>query len=299
MSLAPARGTGRQAQAFAASPVFALASLPVLAFFAVFIGWLLFISVLKPAVFAVYTAEFTLENYVKVFTSRIYYEALLRSIWLSALSTVFTVLVAYPIAYHICRRAGRLKGAYIAIVASVFLVTFVIKIYAWQILLERAGLVDRLLQLVGLVSEPTRLIGTGTGILIGLVYASLPYMILSLVTAIEKVPRDVEHAAACAGAAPNHVFRTVTLPLTMPGIVTGALFTFALNVAAFIVPALLGGGTITMAGLLIQRVSVGVGTAGGNWPLAAALSVVLLAVSALFSLGLVRVFSSRRWRLAA
>ncbi|MBX3539455.1 MAG: ABC transporter permease [Chelatococcus sp.] len=299
MSAVPVRGSRRPDLPFAASPAFALASLPVLAFFAVFIGWLAVISVFKPSVFAVYTANFTLENYIKVFTSRIYYEALLRSIWLSALSTVFTVLIAYPIAYHICRRAGHLKGAYIAIVASVFLVTFVIKIYAWQILLERAGLVDRLLQLLGFTQGPTRLIGTETGILIGLVYASLPYMILSLITAVEKVPRDVEHAAAVSGAPPLTVFRTVTLPLTMPGIVTGALFTFALNVAAFIVPALLGGGTITMAGLLIQRVSVGVGTAGGNWPLAAALSVVLLAISALFSLGLVRVFSSRRWRLAA
>ncbi len=284
--------------AFGGRWTFALASLPILLFFAICLGWLMLLSLFRPSVYALYVPALTLDNYARIFASPVYLGSLLRSVRLAALSTAITALLGLPIALHICRGAGRLKGWYIAVVAAVLLVTFVVKIYAWQILLQGSGVVDLALRATGLVTRPISLIGTETGVLIGLVYASLPYMILCLVAGLEKIPADIEHAAACSGARPARVLLTITLPLAMPAMVSGALFAFALSVAAFVVPALLGAGRIAMAGLEIQRVSVGLGMSGGNWPLAAALSVLLLAVSALFSLALVSMFSSRRWRLA-
>ena len=154
---------------FGGNPVFAAASLPVLLLFGACVAWLLAISVFHPAVYSVYVPGFTAENYFRVLTSRIYQAALLRSVRLALVSTAITLVIGYPMAFHICRHAGRMRKVWIALVASVLMVTFVVKIYAWQLLLERSGAVDVALRALHLTNGPTRLIGTESGVLIGLV----------------------------------------------------------------------------------------------------------------------------------
>ncbi|WP_176086864.1 ABC transporter permease [Martelella sp. HB161492] len=290
------RRSGKRSRHFAASPLYAIAGLPMGLIFGACLVFLVVISFFKPSVFALFEPGFSLANHIKASTSPLYSRAIVLSVVYALIATPIAALIAYPMAFFIARYAGRLKGFFIAIVVSVFLVTFVVKIFAWQILLQQSGPVAQLLFALGLTDTPVSLVGTTAGVIIGLVYAPLPYMILAMLASIEGLPRNLEHASAVCGATPAKTFFTVTLPLSMPGVVTSLLFGFALNIAAFIVPAMLGAGKISMSGLVIQRVSVGFGSIGGNWPLAAALSIQLLVVSMAFSSILLALLSGRRWR---
>jgi ABC-type spermidine/putrescine transport system permease subunit I len=273
------------------------AALPVLIVFGACMVWVAVLSVFTSDPYALFTSGFSLDNYAEALTGRLYRGALEQSVELALAATVLTALAGYPLACHIAGSRGRRKGAYVAVVVSVFLVTFVIKIYAWQILLAEGGPIDQALRALHLADTPLHLLGTAYGVLIGLVYASLPYMVLVLIASIEQVPAELENAAACYGAPPAKVFLLVTLPLTMPGLLTGMIFTFAFSLAAYVVPALLGAGKVQMSALLIQTISAGAGTGGADWPLAAALSMVLLLVSAACAAAALRAFTGRRWRL--
>ncbi len=279
------------------SPLLAAAALPVLLVFGACMLWVAVLSVFDADPYALFTPAFSLDNYAEALTGRLYRVALERSLGLAVAATALTALAGYPLAHFIATSPPRRKGACIAVVVSVFLVTFVIKIYAWQILLADGGVIEQALRALHLIAAPVALLGTPAGVLIGLVYASLPTMVLVLIAAIEQVPADVAEAAACYGASPSRAFWLVTLPLTMPGLLTGCLFTFAFSLAAYVVPALLGSGKVPMSALLIQTISAGAGTGGADWPLAAALSVVLLAVSTVCTAAALRAFGGRRWRL--
>nr|WP_319514555.1 ABC transporter permease [uncultured Cohaesibacter sp.] len=286
----------KKSRLFASSPLWSLPGLPMALVFGASLVFLVVISFFKPSVLSLFEPAISMQNYIKAFTSPLYTKAIWLSVLYAVIATPIAALIAYPMAFYIARFAGRYKGFFIAIIVSVFLVTFVVKIFAWQILLQQNGPIAQFFYAIGITSEPESLVGTATGVIIGLIYAPLPYMILAMLASIEGLPRNLEHASAVCGASPLKTFLTVTLPLSMPGVVTSLLFGFALNVAAYIVPAMLGAGKISMSGLVIQRVSVGFGSIGGNWPLAAALSVQLLVISMAFSTILLKLFTGRRWR---
>lgn len=294
---AVARSTAARAQRepAAVSRLWLLTSSPFFLLFWVALAWIATVSVFTPSLVQLYEARFTWANYLKVFTEPLYASVLWDTIWMAGVGSALSVVVGYPLALRVARSRGRARDLYIGTLVTVLLTAFIVKLYAWQILLAESSPVSGWVQFLG---GPGTLLGTKAGVMIGLVYASLPYSTLSLVASIDQVPASVEEAAACFGAGPMRRFFTVILPMTSPGMATALIFAIPLNLSAFLAPLLLGRGMVQMTASQIYNASASGGT-GSNWPFASALSITLLVVSIAFtvvSLALVQRRSRRRSR---
>ncbi|MFT4212873.1 MAG: ABC transporter permease [Microbacterium sp.] len=257
-----------------------LTSSPFFLLFWVAIGWIVAVSVFTPSLFTLYDPTVTFDNYLRVFIDSIYYGVLLNTVWMAIVGSAIAVVIGYPLALHISRASGRTRDVYMGIVITVLLVAFIIKLYAWQILFDESSPLSAFLSLFG---APDSILGTKAGVIVGLVYASLPYTVLSLSASVDQVPRPVEEAAAVFGASPARAFRTVILPMTSSGMATALIFAIPLNLSAFLAPLLLGRGKVQMTALQIYTNSAGGGTSA-NWPMAAALSITLLVMCVVFTL---------------
>jgi putative spermidine/putrescine transport system permease protein len=216
---------------------------------------------------------FTLEHYVNFLTDGFYLTILLRTLYLAFGVGVLTVLIGYPVAYFLVRSRSRWKGAVLMLVLMPLLASVVVRTYGWLVLLEPQGIVNQLLGLFGL--GPVTLIRNYTGVFIGLVHVYLPYSILSIMASLSTVHPSLELAAQNLGAGRVEAFRRVTLPLTLPGIVTGFALTFALTLSAFATPRILGGRTVhTTATQIYDQMLFLL-----NWPLAGAIAVIVLLIS--------------------
>jgi putative spermidine/putrescine transport system permease protein len=216
---------------------------------------------------------FTLEHYVKFLTDDFYLTILLRTLYLAIGVGVLTVLIGYPIAYFLVRSRSRWKGAVLMLVLMPLLASVVVRTYGWLVLLEPQGLVNQLLGAFGL--GPVTLIRNYTGVFIGLVHVYLPYSILSIMASLGTVHPNLELAAQNLGAGRVEAFRRVTLPLTIPGMVTGFALTFSLTLSAFATPRILGGRTVhTTATQIYDQMLFLL-----NWPLAGAIVVIVLVIS--------------------
>ncbi len=212
-----------------------------------------------------------------------------RSIGLAALTTVICLLVGYPLAFFISTRRRRLaQQAALFLVILPFWTNFLIRTYAWRILLGEEGTINGLLLGLGLVSEPLKMLNTQFAVLVGLVYGFLPFMVLPIFASVERFNFRYVDAAQDLGANDFRTFLRVVLPLTMPGVLAGCALVFIPSVGAFVTPDLLGGTKGLMIGNLINNQFGG----SGNMPLGSALSVVMMAV-VMLSL-LVYVFANRR-----
>ena len=206
-----------------------------------------------------------------------------KSLSLAAGTTLLCLLVGYPVAYWLALVVpARLRTALVALVVLPFWTSFLVRMYAWVFLLRSEGLLNMLLTSLGL--PPLELLYTPTAVLIGQVYGELPFMILPLYAALEKLDRTLLEAAADLGASPWRTFARVTLPLTAPGIVAGAVLVFIPSLGAFLAPDLLGGGRTVYVGNLIQNQF----TIARDVPFGAALSFLLSIAVLLF------VFLARR-----
>jgi ABC-type spermidine/putrescine transport system permease subunit I len=272
-----------------------LTSSPFFALFWVAIGWIACVSVFTPSLIALYDPTVTPRNYVKVFTDPIYYRVLRDTVVMALIGSALAVAVGYPLALHMARVRGRSRDLLMGVVVTVLLVAFIVKLYAWQIVLAEQSFVS---QFLAVFTGKATLLGTKPGVILGLVYASLPYTVLSLVASIDQVPVALEEAAACFGAGPARRFLTVILPLTSPGMATALIFAIPLNLSAFLAPLLLGRGMVQMTALQIYTASASGGT-GSNWPLASALSVTLLVTCVVFTVVSLRLVQRRPVRGAA
>lgn len=264
----------------AISPLWILTNSPFFLLFWLAVVWIAAVSVFTPTLVALYEPDFTLSNYVRVFTEERYTSVLLDTVGMALLGSTLSVVLGYPLALRISRSGGLTRSFYMGAVITVLLVAFLVKLYAWQILLTESSVVSQFLALLG---APTSLLGTKAGVILGLVYASLPYTTLSLLASIDQVPIAVEEAAATYGAAPLRRFFTVVVPLSSTGIATALVFAIPLNLSAFLAPLLLGRGKVQMTSSQIYSASAS-GGVGSNWPLAAALSMVLMAACVIFTL---------------
>lgn len=217
--------------------------------------------------------EWTFENYRRAFDP-LYVRVLVFSLRVSLIATVAALLIGYPTAYFIATRPPRIRIALLVLVVLPFWTNFLIRTYAWIVLLNRNGLVNRALRGMGLTDEPIRLLNNEFAIVIGLTYAFLPLMILPIYASIERLDPGLREAAADLGASRIRTFFTVTLPLTLPGVVAGCIFVFVPSFGNYIVPDLLGGGRRVMIGNLIEQQFL----SARDWPFGSVLAISVMAV---------------------
>jgi len=239
-------------------------------------------------------------NVVYVFSLKTYralldkqYSAILwDSIWIAFLTTIFGLLIGYPLAYFIARSHPRHKSLFLFLVLVPFWTNFLIRIYAWMIILRGQGVIGTLLTSLGLMHGLGERIFnliqlyTPGAVLIGMVYEFLPFMILPLYSSLEKLDPSLLEAAADLGARPWRTFLRVTLPLSLPGIVAGSILVFVPAMGMFVVPDLMGGARTVLVGNLIRNQYL----VARDWPFGSAASMVLTALTLVVTLVYTRFF---------
>jgi putative spermidine/putrescine transport system permease protein len=196
---------------------------------------------------------FTLENYRNFFTDPFYLKILLNTFVLGAVVVASCLLIAYPFSYFLARTRSRWRGLLLFFVVSPLLISAVVRNIGWFPILSNTGLINWLLQSLGLISQPLALISNRTGVVIGLVHALLPFMILTLTTVIQRIEPELEEAAASLGAGPMRTFWHVLLPLSVPGIVAGSLLVFTMAIAAYTTPVIMGGNRVLVMATFIAQ----------------------------------------------
>jgi putative spermidine/putrescine transport system permease protein len=237
---------------------------------------------------------FTLENFDRI-GRPLYFWVIVDTFLISFLTAVFCLLLSYPVAYALVRTRQEWLRTLLVILAITPLFTGeIVRTYAWMLVLGTEGFINSALLALGLIAAPLQFMYTKFGVIVALVHFSMPVMIILLATAIGHVNRDYEKAAANLGAPPLIVFWRVTVPLTMPGIISGTVVIFAWTMSAFATPQLIGGGKVLMISNLVYLQ----GFSSFNFPLAAVLSLIAF-VAAVGSLAAIRPFVSRLERRVA
>jgi len=216
----------------------------------------------------------TLDNFIFLFQDRFYAIIYLNSIKIAAIGTFFCLLLGYPIAYYIARQSPSRRNLLLLGIILPFWISFLLRVYAWIGLLNNKGVINNFLMWLGITDGPLPLIYNDFAVYIGIVYSYLPFMILPLYANLERMDLDLHEAAEDLGAKRWQVFLDVTLPLSMPGIIAGSLLVFIPAIGEFIIPALLGGSDT----LMIGRVLWDEFFINRDWPVASAVSVVLLLI---------------------
>lgn len=248
-------------------------SLAAMAVLAVALGALLQFSVREFVPGSLRTGGFTWANFRGVMAPQ-YLRAIADTVVLSVLTTAFTLLAAYPVAYALARvRSARLRSLILVLTLAPFFTGAIVRTYAWLLVLGNS-----------IVTWPVKLLFEPSGVLIGLVHFSMPTMILILAAAISHIDPALERAAASLGATPARAFARVTLPLSMPGVASGSLVVFAWTLSAFPTPELLGGGRVKMVANVVKDLALD----SFNWPGSAAFAAVALGLTFLLLVGISR-----------
>jgi len=246
----------------------------LLLFFLIPLGIMLVYSFCQRSRYGGVVWDFTIDNYLKV-SKPIYLKPVLRSFWVATVNTVICLLIGYPAAYYISSRPTvKVKNILLLLVILPLWTNFVVRTYAWMVILREGGVINTILMKLNLIEKPLELLFTKKAVIIGLVYGYLPFMIWPLYVSIEKVDRSFLEAANDLGANRFQTFFRVMLPLTLPGIVAGSILVFIPTLGAFVTPDLLGGAKDMMIGNLIQNQYVKM----RNWPFGSALSFILLII---------------------
>ena len=220
------------------------------------------------------TMEFTLDNYARMLKPA-YGKVLLSSLRLALFTTLICLVLGYPFGYLMAKVSARARTVLMLLIIVPFWTNALIRIYGWKILMSANGPINQALMALGLTNEPVKMLYSEGAVLLGMVYAMLPFMILPAFTAVDKMDWSVVEAARDLGANPRRAFLTVTLPLTLSGVMAGCLLTFIPSIGLFFLSDLLGGSKMALAGNLINDAL----KKSRDLPFAAALSVVLLAVT--------------------
>ncbi len=237
------------------------------------------LSFLSRGVYGQVVLRFNTENYSRLLDP-LYLRILLNSLWIALLTTGGTILIGYPLAYYISKAPRRRRSFLIFLILVPFWTNFIIRIYAWIMILRSEGLLNNLLIQLGLIQTPLEILYTPVAVLIGMIYEFLPFMILPLYASLEKIEPSQFEAAADLGARPRNVFLHVTLPLSLPGIVAGTLLVFIPAMGMFVVPDLMGGAKTMLVGNLIKNQFL----TARDWPFGAAASMVLMLLTLAFTL---------------
>jgi putative spermidine/putrescine transport system permease protein len=218
---------------------------------------------------------FTLANFTDLLKP-LYARVFLDTVWICLLTAVSTLIVGYPLAYALVRSQNAVvKSILLVIVVTPLFLGEVVRTYSWIIVLGNNGFINTILLNLGIVRQPVQFMFTTFGVVVALVHVTMPVMVIMLAAALSHIDRDYQRAAESLGAGPVSVFLTVTLPLSMPGVVAGVTTAFAWTFSAFATPQLIGGGRVNMISNLVYQL----GFASFNFPFAASLCVAGLALT--------------------
>ena len=255
-----------------------------LSWFAVpYVAWMALMVVIPILIMVVYaftTAQFqgTLENFSEMGA---YTSVFLRSFRLALVATLICLLIGYPVSYWMAREGAGFQRVAMALIMLPMWMNFLLRTYSWMSILENNGLLNQLFRAVGLLDllgvEYIPMIGTSGAVVLGMVYNYLPFMILPIYSVIVKLDGSLIEAARDLGASAPRAFFTITFKLTLPGLLSGVILTFIPSMGLFFIADILGGNKVVLVGSLIQDQL----NQAHNWPFAAALSVVLMALTSL------------------
>lgn len=251
--------------------LFLPAALWILAFFIFPYLFLGYVSFKPSSSTSAYLSGFTIENYAYVLTDSFYWRILIETIGGGAGAVLLCLLLGYPVAYRLARGPSRHRGILYTLVISPLLVGVVIRCYGWMVILADNGLVNDTLVRLGIISAPLPLMYNAFGVMVGLVQIYLPYMIISLSGAIQSISPELDYTARSLGASRFTAFRTITLPMSLPGILSGSVLVFMLSVSSYAIPLLLGGNKVLTTPLMIVQTTLD----AFDWPGGSAMAVVM------------------------
>lgn len=224
-----------------------------------------------------------LSDFVDFFGDPFYRNILWVTLWVSLVSTAISLVLGYPTAFYMARTKSRMKQVMMIVILFPFLVSAVVRSYGWMVILGTNGLLNQLLQSLGLISAPLKILNTETAVIIGMIHLLVPYMVLSLVGVLQSIDPNVEYAAYSLGASPFQTFSKVVFPLSLPGIISGCVLVFTMSMTSYVTPKLLGGSKFRMmATMVVQEINVNF-----DWGAASAISYILLAVILLVQIAVV------------
>ena len=212
------------------------------------------------------------DNFAFLVDDPFYKDAYFKAVKTAFFSTLMALLIGYPMAYGIARASPTWRNAMLMLVVLPFWTSFLIRVYSWKVLLQGTGPVNGLLMYFGLIDEPIQILYTDFAIYLGIVYSYLPFMILPLYAALERLDLTLNEAAADLGAPPWRVFTSITLPLSLPGVIAGCGLVFIPAVGEFVIPEMLGGPNAAMIGRVLWNEFF----ANRDWPVASAVAVAML-----------------------
>lgn len=221
-----------------------------------------------------FLSKLDFENFVFLTQDNLYWKAYLSSLRIASLATLMTLLVGYPIAYGMARAADEWRPTLLMLVILPFWTSFLIRVYAWMGILSNEGVLNQVLLATGIISEPLQILNTNTAVYIGIVYTYLPFMILPIYSALEKLDESLLEAAEDLGCSRLSAFWLVTMPLSKAGMIAGCFLVFIPTLGEFVIPTLLGGSETLMIGKILWEEFFN----NRDWPVASAVAVILLLI---------------------
>ncbi|MEQ9673327.1 MAG: ABC transporter permease subunit [Roseovarius indicus] len=219
-------------------------------------------------------AALDLENFEFLTTDDLYWKAYLSSVKIAAIATALTLCVGYPIAYGMANAPDHWRPTLMMLVILPFWTSFLIRVYSWMGILSTEGYLNQFLLGIGLISEPLTILNTNTAVYIGIVYTYLPFMILPIYAALERLDGSLLEAAEDLGCSRMSAFWLVTVPLSKNGIIAGCFLVFIPTIGEFVIPSLLGGSRTLMIGKVLWEEFFN----NRDWPVASAVAVILLLI---------------------
>ncbi|TBF76404.1 ABC transporter permease subunit [Rhizobium leguminosarum] len=218
--------------------------------------------------------ELSFDNYSYLTEDSLYFNAYVSSVVIAGISTFLTLLIAYPIAYGMAQAPRSIRPTLVMLVILPFWTSFLIRVYSWIAILKPEGLFNQLLLSLHIIDSPLIILNANTAVYIGIVYSYLPFMVLPLYSALEKMDGTLIEAAQDLGCTPIKAFWRVTFPLSIPGVVAGCMLVFIPAVGEFVIPDLLGGSQTLMIGKTLWNEF----NANRDWPVSSAVATILLMI---------------------
>lgn len=245
-----------------------LLMLPALLFLLIFLVF----PLLKIFIYSLFDPSFTLVHYKRFFNEPAYLNVLFSTIKTGLLVTITCIILGYPVAYMLASVTDKARNILFIFVLLPFWTSFLVRTYAWIVILQKEGILNKFLLSIGIIDEPLKMVHNTPGVIIGLTHVLLPFMILPLYSIMKSIDMDLVKSAQSLGATPFKSFTKIFLPLTIPGIAAGSILVFIISIGYYVTPALLGGEKDTMISQLIeQQISSQL-----NWGFGSAIALILL-----------------------